>query len=642
MSPSVDPQRLAAAHSSVRSQLLAERSPNGSWEGELSSSPLAAATAISALVLAEQSSSSHGLPAFNPDEKPSHFDEIYRNDLSELLVQSLKWLAGQQNKDGGWGDTDQCTSNVATTLLVLAAFRLTGVPAKYQGLLERAEAYVAKLGGLTALKDRYENEKSFVASILTNCALADSLEWRKVPTLPFELALLPASLQGYAMRNYLSYSLPMFLAAGLAKFHHCPPGNPFVAKLRERAKAQSLALLAQLQPQSGGFFESTPLTSFVVMSLASIGHAEHSIVRRGNEFLLTSLRADGSWPLTTNMSVRNTARAAMALGWQFEEEADQALQEQGKTTLDWLLNGQSRRVEPCTGADPGGWAWTDLSGGVANADDTATVLLALAASYRRSPERTGKKLKPQVLAGIRWLLTLQNKDGGWPTFKRNREKLVFDRSATDVTAKVLRALHAWSSCLQFSTTNATLARRIGTASERGWRFLESRQSETGSWLPLWSGNQHHSEEANLVLGTTQVLTAYAETGRRNELPARRAMSWLASVQHASGGWGAVVSRSKFKSKKQKVVDIPCSIEETAQAVHALLPYRDEKEVETAIALGLNWLVETVDVGALEPAAVGFFSTKMWYHEVLSPLVESCHTLAAACRLRSVVPQPIGQ
>ena len=32
--------------------------------------------------------------------------------------------------------------------------------------------------------------------------------------------------------------------------------------------------------------------------------------------------------------------------------------------LDWILKQQYKERHPYTGADPGGWAWTDLPGGV--------------------------------------------------------------------------------------------------------------------------------------------------------------------------------------------------------------------------------------------------------------------------------------
>src|SRR5436853_546155 len=123
----VDVERVLAAHDTVRSELLAERTLGGQWVGELASSPLATATAVSALTLAH---------AIRPEERHAEVgkgqfnaDDVLRGDLSELIVESLHWLAQRQNEDGGWGDTDRDRSNLVATMLVQAAFRLTGVPA---------------------------------------------------------------------------------------------------------------------------------------------------------------------------------------------------------------------------------------------------------------------------------------------------------------------------------------------------------------------------------------------------------------------------------------------------------------------------------------------------------------------------------
>ena len=40
-----------------------------------------------------------------------------------------------------------------------------------------------------------------------------------------------------------------------------------------------------------------------------------------------------------------------------------------------------------------------------------------------------------------WLIHLQNRDGGWPTFCRGWGALPFDRSGCDLTAHVLRIMH---------------------------------------------------------------------------------------------------------------------------------------------------------------------------------------------------------
>src|SRR5262249_56792584 len=96
---------------------------------------------------------------------------------------------------------------------------------------------------------------------------------------------------------------------------------------------------------------------------------------------------------------------------------------------DWLLAQQYTREHPYTHAAPGGWAWTPLPGGVPDADDTAGALLAL-----RHLGQSDSEIRDSARRGIRWLLELQNRDGGMPTVCRGWGKLPFDRSGADLTA----------------------------------------------------------------------------------------------------------------------------------------------------------------------------------------------------------------
>src|SRR5204862_7200645 len=98
-----------------------------------------------------------------------------------------------------------------------------------------------------------------------------------------------------------------------------------------------------------------------------------------------------------------------------------------------------RQRHPYTNSAPGGWAWTNLPGGVPDADDTAGALLALKSLAVRNAEGT-----QAAVAGVKWLLDLQNRDGGIPTFCRGWGKLPFDRSGSDLTAHALRALSRWA------------------------------------------------------------------------------------------------------------------------------------------------------------------------------------------------------
>ncbi len=384
----------------------------------------------------------------------------------------------------------------------------------------------------------------------------------------------------------------------------------------------SLRVLARMQPASGGYLEAVPLTSFVVMSLAATGRADHPVAVRGLEFLRESMRADGSWPIDTNLATWNTTLAINGLavaGTDLLEQVD----------LDWLLRCQHTQRHPFTGAAPGGWGWTDLSGAVPDADDTAGALLALA-RLRSSPQLAmgqRERLDGAAQLAVRWLLDLQNRDGGWPTFCRGWGRLPFDRSGADLTAHVLRALQAWR-----GRRAGVPQRRIASALQRGWRYLQQQQREDGSWVPLWFGNQDHPDEENPVFGTARVLQACRALGWSDTLPAQRGYRWLESVQREDGSWSGFGATAAAGDHEP-----PGSVEETALALDALLGIPDlgSSPGRTSVSRGLEWLMATVLAGQhTENAPIGFYFAKLWYHERLYPLVFAAAALGQALRLWS--------
>src|SRR5205807_4101434 len=153
------------------------------------------------------------------------------------------------------------------------------------------------------VRARYGKDRTFAVPILTTCALAGLVSWREVKHLPFELACFPQSWFRFLRLPVVSYALPALIAIGQAVYHHRPPRNPVTRLIRRLAIGKSLRVLEAIQPSSGGFLEATPLTSFVTLSLASIGLAEHPVARRGADFLVNSVRPEGSWAIDSNLSV---------------------------------------------------------------------------------------------------------------------------------------------------------------------------------------------------------------------------------------------------------------------------------------------------------------------------------------------------
>jgi squalene-hopene/tetraprenyl-beta-curcumene cyclase len=666
----IDIQRLQSAYEKVREELLAERTADGHWVGELSSSALSTATAVSALAVVRGPRS----------------EVRGQKVLDDLVERGIAWLVMQQNPDGGFGDTDLSHSNIATTYLVVAAVHLAGVADEHTELIRRANAYIDLKGGLRGLRDRYGIDKTFVVPIMTNLALAGIVDWREVDPLPFELACVPQSWYRFVGMPVVSYAIPALVAIGQARFFHAPPRNPLTRVVRGLSIERSLKVLRRMQPDSGGYLEATPLTSFVVMSLAAAqvrsskfkvqGSVAADVIQEGVKFLINSARPDGSWPIDTNLATWNTTLAINALAGAGEDVS--ALL--GPQCFDWLLSCQHTERHPFTGADAGGFGWSDLSGALPDADDTAGAVLALAHWYRScvSTERLRQRISQAAAKAIQWLFGLQNGDRGWPTFCRGWGRLPFDRSGTDLTAHAIRAIRLWRFVALDSDGDTAMRafedcslhiESLEKARTTGADYLVTHQKEDGSWPPLWFGNQDHPHEDNLVYGTAKSLFAYRDHNLMEASEAKRGVAWLVGNQNEDGGWGSgawhkiahqatnslgePVLSTQYSvlstpdaprvagplNPKSRIQNLKSSVEETALAVEALLAACPLSPVScplspaaSAVARGLAWLLDRVENNQhRQPAPIGFYFAKLWYYERLYPLTFTVAALGRACR-----------
>lgn len=618
-SPDPDPSpvrdsrsRLEHAHLQAVEHLLGQLDPDGHWTGQLSSSALS--TAVATIALGE-------------------LDRRRSSDTHRSLVDAgLAWLAAHPNPDGGWGDTTDSQSNLSTTALVWAAFgaaasdanprfapvvrqarsRLTRFAELPPGSLEAADA--AGLARLVhAIESRYGNDRTFSVPIVMTLALSGRLGrdgWKHVRALPFELAALPRAWFGALQLPVVSYALPALIALGQAIHHHAPRTNPLLHALRHRLRPRTLGLLESLQPSSGGFLEATPLTAFVTMALASFGQHQHPVAQRAASFLRDSIRPDGSWPIDTNLATWTTTLSIKALGR--TQLTHPALQPSLGRLRSWLLGQQYQTVHPYTGAAPGGWAWTDLPGGVPDADDTSGALLALQALEPNL--NPGPDALRAAQAGVVWLLDLQNRDGGIPTFCRGWGTLPFDRSTPDITAHALRAWSAWEPHLP-----EPIRRRIARARRRALAFLERSQHTDGSWVPLWFGNQRAPHDDNPVVGTSLVLRlADPATAASHSHWLCRGARFLADSQNSDGSWGGAAG-------------VAGSIEETSLAVAGLAPFT---EFHPHADRGALWIARQLADAPPQPAPIGLYFARLWYHERLYPWIW------AVDALRSVLAHPL--
>lgn len=679
----------------VSQQLHGLRTAKGHWIGELSESALATATAVTAIAFY--------LEATGRDD----------SELESQVEAGISWLVGQQNEDGGFGDTPLSHSNISTTMLAVASLHACGKAAECEAEIQRAQSYVDGKGGIAGLKARYGNDKTFAVPILAHCAMAGIVPWREVSALPFEAACVPQRFYNLMQLPVVSYAIPALVAIGQAKFVNDPPWDPIRKAIRKLSVEPSLKVLQRMQPESGGFLEAVPLTSFVAMALVKCGRHKHPVVEAGIRFLRESFRADGgfqpepvgescsdgfqpshgyddkqadnaagshnhaqrdhhleayategTWPIDTNLATWGTTLTVNALAndTSFFREQLSSNKVAWRNCVDWIISCQTKTKHPFTGAQPGGFGWTDLSGAVPDADDTPGALIALkhfsinADAWCEPNEiaKTKKQIEQSARSGVQWLLDLQNRDSGWPTFCKGWGKLPFDRSGSDITAHSIRGLIAWQ---QHCSDCSDL--KIHKAIDRGFKYLQRQQRPDGSWLPLWFGNQDTEDEINPWYGTAKVLLAYRDANLFDTESAKIGLEWIAGSQNEDGGWGGGESLNwadlyqTFKTGESNVAADrlkplgTSSVEETALCTEALLHAIDCDAIDETVRhrleahayRGVEWILKAVDLDCVSIHwPIGFYFAKLWYYEKMYPLVFATSTLALARSVFGNLPQ----
>ena len=571
------------------------RTPSGIWKGHLSSSALATAVAIGAL------------------------SSLDRKKYAKLIDRGLSWLCDDLNSDGGWGDTPDSNSNLAATILGWSALSCAGSDG-YGRNLRSVEEYLGNLAGGTdgrclskALKNAYGADRTFAVPILSFAAALGSLGgegWKYVKQLPFELGGFSHRVLKYLHLPVVSYALPALIAIGQAKHHHRPSAWPFQRILRNCLKSKTLRKLREIQPHSGGFLEAIPLTGFVAVALASMGLADHPVAEHAGRFLVNTARDNGSWPIDTDLSTWVTTSTVNAFGEDLPAKDADIIRR-------YLLNSQLAGMHPFTQAQPGGWAWTDLSGGVPDADDTSSALLALAVTGAGDDNNA---FVHAMIEGVKWLCRLQNRDGGWPTFCRGWGKLPFDRSAPELTAHAISAL---SACGSFCSP--VVRQSAEKAIHRGIAYLYGSQKADGSFIPLWFGNEKAPRGENPVYGTARVIKGLmsieSPADARNDIVGR-SVAFLMANGCENGGWGAIKG-------------LEPTVEETAVAVEALalaagLNPKRSQSVLSAVDKGIRWLAKnTENATRFAPAPIGLYFARLWYSEAMYPPVFMLSALRAA-------------
>ena len=571
-------------------RLMQSRTPDGMWNGRLSSSAIATSVSVFAL------------------------QRIDSEQYAPYIANGVKWLHDTMKANGTWGDSVESPSNMTATLLTYVSLYAVGqAPAQAREYLDQQFGGHTEEALIHGVLSYYGRDLTFSVPILTMCALAGVINsWDKIPSFPFELATLPQRLFRYLNMPVVSYAIPALIAIGICQMHK--KGGLF-SPLRRLFIPKAMQVLQRMQPADGGFLEAAPLTAFVSMCLAEGGFQEHEVTRCCAKFLVDTVREEGAWPIDTNLSGWVTSLAGKVLPNHSPLTSHLSPLTSHLSLL--IKSHATTTVHPFTGAMAGGWGWSDLSGSVPDGDDTSGALVAL-------HHLTDGTLSVEVENGLRWLMKLQNNDGGMPTFCKGWGKLPFDRSTPDITAHAMLAMGLWLPSLQ-----GELRQAVEKSYDRMLQWLKGTALTSG-WTPLWFGDQDADDEKAPVYGTATVIDYLMQSGQKEGTTlASQQIPFLLACQNEDGGWGG------NKGVRSKVTY-------TSRVLAALAHFQDPTpnpsplkggEIAEARQRGWDYLYHRYQSGTLyENEPVGLYFSRLWYSEELYNVTFLLHALSCTLKI----------
>jgi squalene-hopene/tetraprenyl-beta-curcumene cyclase len=477
------------------------------------------------------------------------------------LRKAAQYILSQQRPDGGWSNYPEGPLELSVSTKAYFALKLTGHDPDSPPLRRARELILAQGGAIRC--------NSFTRFYL---ALLGQVPYSSCPSVPPELVLLPRwfYLNLDAMSAWTrTIVVPLSIFSAVKPVRHLPPEKgirelflqapehstppgpttrflswgrffltcdrlvklvePALGPVRRHAVRRAAAWMRERLRDSDGLGAIFPPMIYTVIAFRCLGVAdddpEMRLALRQLEDLM--IEEDDTLRLQPCFSpVWDTALTLNALAVA-GRTGDSPAVEQG---IRWLLDREVRcrgdwsRTNPHL--EPGGWFFEYANPYYPDIDDTAMVLMALA----RNGWAEREEAQGPIRRGIRWLLGMQNRDGGWAAFDRdiNRQVLtqvpfadhnaMLDPSCPDITARVLEALGLFG----FGPGQPAV--------DRALRFLWRTQEAAGCWPGRWG--------VNYLYGTWQVLAGLRSIGADLRSPGvRRAVDWLKRVQQPDGGWG---------------------------------------------------------------------------------------------------------
>src|SRR5271167_410129 len=516
----------------------------------------------------------------------------------ERIAKLANYVRARQLADGGWSIYPGGPSELNATCKAYFALKLAG-DSPDSSHLTRAREIIHRLGGL-------ELTNSYVRFYL---ALVGAVGWELVPSIPPELMLLPNwfYINIYEMSSWTrGIVIPMAILSAVRPEWRLPEyarvdelfndpkqktaafnwskqllswKNFFLAvdrglklyeklpwkPLRQKAIREAKHWMLEHMERTEGLAAIYPSMMNSIFALMALGHGPDDPLtwREIKEFSRFEIEEGDTIRLQPCVSpVWDTCIAMVALeeaGWPADhpalvKAADWILSKQILGGGDWQIKNKD--------AEPGGWAFEFRNDFYPDVDDTAFVLMAL----QRVKFPDEKRMEAAMRRGIQWLLSMQNRDGGWGAFDRDNDRqllcnipfadhnAMIDPSTADVTARVLECLGRFG----WSANHPAVQRAVG--------FLQKDQCKDGSWFGRWG--------VNYVYGTSGVLRALETVSMTAQDYCLRAVNWLQQVQKVDGSFGESLNSYEVVSGKGQGNSTPS---QTAWGLIGLLAAADPND-----------------------------------------------------------------
>jgi squalene-hopene/tetraprenyl-beta-curcumene cyclase len=531
----------------------------------------------------------------------------------ERFQKCCNWILQHQNEDGGWGIYADAPSNISASVKAYFGLKLSGYKPDHPALV-RARKKILEMGGVT-------EANTFTKIYL--CFLGQ-YDYDAVPAIPPEIVLFP-NWFWFNIYEISSWSrailVPLSICYAKKPLKKIPAehgvdelfvGGRDKSRMRlhwsqnlvswrnfflvldrmthwfEAVHIRPLRWLALKRAEqwmlerfemSDGLGAIFPSMLNAIIALRCLGYSldDPQVIRAIDELEKLGIEEGDTFRMQPcKPPIWDTAYALFALGEagvpptdsRMVKCADWVLQKQVRNVGDWKVKNPK--------GQPGGWYFEFNNEFYPDVDDSAMVCLGLS----RVEHPNGRYQRESVQRAIDWIFSMQCKNGGWGSFDKDNDKMVFqhipfadhnamlDPPTVDITGRILEMLATYG----YDRNDPRVKKAL--------KFIRTEQEPDGSWFGRWG--------VNYIYGTMQVLRGLEAMGVDHHEPyVQQGAEWLRMFQNSDGGWGETCG--SYDDSTTKGVG-PSTPSQTAWAVMGLLAASDTRS--DSVARGIAYLLRT--------------------------------------------------